>query len=643
MNNPQQKLYVEELNEKSSSHKSRIKTVRNKVGYSAKYFHHSQSPIDLKRHKSKLLMNEKLKKAVMRSRRRRQLIYGSMASNDTSTSKAPNNKSLNIYLQSKLKAEDYLSNIQRLSSNPRNPLNLITPKERRGLINIGSEESFENMHNSPKKEAKMPITITKSTTRDTKNSTIIGMKKLLDDSKVLIHELEEHKERHQNYTRTEPNLESEIRQSMLKLKENNRNLQNLFKTSNKKKLYKKSLNMDLFPQELVQNGEYDHFVRKVYPEILRRENINPYQVSQLKLNQRTKKHLSRLKRWLQQVDFMRHYPDLILQKVCDCIQPVAYKKGEVIIKKGDISTFMTIIYKGEIGIYISLDLAQLQENPTNYITEYPPVAIKGKRDVIGEQGLLRGEKRGANCVAFTDIQAFNISFQNYKDIIKGFHRVKLQKNIQYLSEISYFRYLSYEKIEKLAKSFNTIHLKTGEAVVREGKEISQMFILKEGNLDVQKVIKIEDSNSWPTQSNKRQCVTKSKYFKNSVFQIHPLEFFGLNESLSDIPIKSTLTSHSDGTTVLCIQISDIQKILDKEELLALQSSDLNVKIPDQSKLVRNFITNYRAERKYSKAIKNITETTTLQYSRRHMLQQTPSPLPPKKRRNLAKFCKGDSK
>jgi hypothetical protein len=101
----------------------------------------------------------------------------------------------------------------------------------------------------------------------------------------------------------------------------------------------------------------------------------------------------------------------------------------------------------------------------------------------------------------SECQVLIIDAQDYKSIIEAFHRVELQHNIQYLSELSYFRYFNYEKIEQFAKCFNSKHLNKGDILISEGSKVDTMYILRQGGLDVEKIIKIEQSNYWPVKAN----------------------------------------------------------------------------------------------------------------------------------------------
>ena len=41
-----------------------------------------------------------------------------------------------------------------------------------------------------------------------------------------------------------------------------------------------------------------------------------------------------------------------MDRVWECLVPKVYNKDEVIINKGENSTFMIVLYNGEVGIYL---------------------------------------------------------------------------------------------------------------------------------------------------------------------------------------------------------------------------------------------------------------------------------------------------
>ena len=104
--------------------------------------------------------------------------------------------------------------------------------------------------------------------------------------------------------------------------------------------------------------------------------------------------------------------------------------------KGEESTFMILLYSGEIGIYLQT-AKELEQTGT----EGKCIAKKGPKEVLGEAGLLKSATRGATCIAHTAVEALYMSSNNYSIIVESFHRTELytyigfNKQLDFLSKI----------------------------------------------------------------------------------------------------------------------------------------------------------------------------------------------------------------
>ena len=79
---------------------------------------------------------------------------------------------------------------------------------------------------------------------------------------------------------------------------------------------------------------------------------NPYEVCQLPVSERNGNDEAVLKSWLRNIDFFFPYPELIMDRVWEKLDPVEYVQDEVVMGKGDKSEFMIVIFSGDIGIYL---------------------------------------------------------------------------------------------------------------------------------------------------------------------------------------------------------------------------------------------------------------------------------------------------
>ena len=158
------------------------------------------------------------------------------------------------------------------------------------------------------------------------------------------------------------------------------------------------------------------------------------------------------------VEFFWQFPDLIMDRVWEWLEAQAYNEGDILIKQGEISDYMFIVYRGDVGVYINVEY----NNRNQYEAlkkALKPVVVKTKRDIFGEQGLLKASKRGASCIAMSQVLAFKLSAENYAHIIESFHKSELFRNIKFLSELDFIKFFVYGKIELLAKWFNSKLLK----------------------------------------------------------------------------------------------------------------------------------------------------------------------------------------
>jgi hypothetical protein len=62
--------------------------------------------------------------------------------------------------------------------------------------------------------------------------------------------------------------------------------------------------------------------------------------------------------------------------------------------------------------------------------------------------------------------------------------------------------INYIKARKLAACYNSTIFKKGQVIIKIGDLVSQLYIVKEGKLKVEKKIELKDANLWPTGSHK---------------------------------------------------------------------------------------------------------------------------------------------
>ena len=124
-------------------------------------------------------------------------------------------------------------------------------------------------------------------------------------------------------------------------------------------------------------------------------------------------------------------------------------RDEVVINKGEESTFMIILFSGEVGIYLHsmqrLQKIGIKENC---------IATKKDPGVLGDRGLLNKEPRTATCIAHTKIQALLMTRHNYVNIVESFHKTQLKMNLDFSMNLEIMKGIDTERLINLTRLYN---------------------------------------------------------------------------------------------------------------------------------------------------------------------------------------------
>ncbi|WP_234734167.1 cyclic nucleotide-binding domain-containing protein [Tellurirhabdus bombi] len=104
-------------------------------------------------------------------------------------------------------------------------------------------------------------------------------------------------------------------------------------------------------------------------------------------------------------------PEAVLSSIAPIMKEITYSEGQEIFKKGELGTYMCIIFSGRVGIY----------------DETQELAVFGKGDFFGELALLDAEPRSASAVAVSDTTLFRIDQDDFYDLMD--EREEVMRNI----------------------------------------------------------------------------------------------------------------------------------------------------------------------------------------------------------------------
>jgi len=96
--------------------------------------------------------------------------------------------------------------------------------------------------------------------------------------------------------------------------------------------------------------------------------------------------------------------------------------------------------------------------------------------------------------------------RQYENIVKISHKATLDENTAFTKSLKIFDFATHDQIVKLVHCYNTQVYKKGEIFLNSNKSPQQIFILKQGQLKVEKLVTIKSSNAWPIERRRKKIL-----------------------------------------------------------------------------------------------------------------------------------------
>ena len=242
---------------------------------------------------------------------------------------------------------------------------------------------------------------------------------------------------------------------------------------------------------------------------------------------------------LKNLDFFEALPISKAQEFLDIVEEERYKKGDVVIKKGTAGDKFYIIYSGNV----SVDSGGLEEKK-----------IYGSYDYFGEVAIVTEQTRAADVVAETDLIVYTISRNKFQNFIVGTEfektltrlaRIRNSETWNLLSTSELFRYCTSSQKTWLESIFIPMEVKEPGAIIQEGGEMPYIYIIRSGEVEVEK-------------NGKRVAMLKRGDFIGSVQKLH------LNE-----PADYTF-SNKGPVSLYGMKSADIKRFIDNNPGLLMK-------------------------------------------------------------------------
>jgi len=215
-------------------------------------------------------------------------------------------------------------------------------------------------------------------------------------------------------------------------------------------------------------------------------------------------------------DFMKNLETSQIKEIVDCMYPMEYAKGSLIIKEGDIGSIVYVMEEGKVEV--------------SREGKFLSVMSAGK--LFGELAILYNCQRTATIKAATDCKLWAIERQCFQTIMMRTGLIKQTEYTAFLKSVPTFVNLPEETLIKIADVLEEYTYKEGEYIIRQGAIGDTFFIISRGRV---KVTRKEGGN-------------EEKFIRN----LHKGDFFG-EKALSGEEVR-TANIVADEGEVKCLVI-----------------------------------------------------------------------------------------
>eukprot|EP01015_Nassula_variabilis_P011504 TRINITY_DN1933_c0_g1_i2.p2 TRINITY_DN1933_c0_g1~~TRINITY_DN1933_c0_g1_i2.p2 ORF type:complete len:255 (+),score=68.22 TRINITY_DN1933_c0_g1_i2:64-828(+) len=201
--------------------------------------------------------------------------------------------------------------------------------------------------------------------------------------------------------------------------------------------------------------------------------------------------------------------------IIDAMEIKDFNAGDTIIKQGDDGNVLYIVDQGILDCYRKPSKDQEEK----FIKKYEP------GDVFGELALLYNAPRAATIKAQTKCKLLALDRATFSNIVKEASIKKREKYENFLQKVELLDTVDPYERSKIADAAQTLKIKSGDYVVRQGEKGDSFFFIEDGQAYATKV----DS------SGKSQ----------TVYEYKEGDYFGELALLRDMPRAANIIAMTD--------------------------------------------------------------------------------------------------
>nr|AAL76255.1 PKG-Ib [Bombyx mori]AAL76256.1 PKG-Ia [Bombyx mori] len=239
-------------------------------------------------------------------------------------------------------------------------------------------------------------------------------------------------------------------------------------------------------------------------------------------------------------DFMKNLEMTQIREIVDCMYPVEYAAGSIIIKEGDVGSIVYVMEEGRVEVS--------REN--KYLSTMAP----GK--VFGELAILYNCKRTATIKAATDCRLWAIERQCFQTIMMRTGLIRQAEYTDFLKSVPIFKNFPEDTLIKISDVLEETHYQNGDYIIRQGARGDTFFIISKGQVKVTQ--KLPNSND----EKFIRTLTKGDFFGEKALQG------------DDLRTANIVCDSPDGTTCLVIDRETFNQLISTLDEIRTKYKDL---------------------------------------------------------------------
>lgn len=167
-------------------------------------------------------------------------------------------------------------------------------------------------------------------------------------------------------------------------------------------------------------------------------------------------------------DFMKNLEISQIRELVDCMYPVDFKSGSMIIKEGDVGSLVYVMEEGKVEV----------------TKEGNKLCTMGPAVVFGELAILYNCTRTASVKALSHCKLWAIDRPCFRSIMMKTGLMRHKENMDFLQSVDLIKGLPEETISQLADLLGEANYECGDYIIRQGAHGDTFYIIAKGQVQV---------------------------------------------------------------------------------------------------------------------------------------------------------------